>query len=293
MVADLQALSDNAERPEKVRENVLEVALDNLACGLDPKKTTLFIQSRIPEISELTVLFLNLVTLARLKRNPTVKDEMQQKGFGDNVPVGFLAYPISQAADILFCKANVVPVGEDQLPVLEQANEIVRKFNSMYGDVFPEIEHVQSDVSRLVGIDGNAKASKSLDNAIYLDDDEGVIEKKVMSMYTDPSHTHADDPGHVEGNVVFTYLDAFHADKKEVAALKERYQKGGLGDVEIKKTLLETLEGVIAPIRVRRRELAKNPDAVMKILEEGSEKALERAHETMHEVKKAVRLDYF
>ncbi len=293
MIADIQALTDNAENPEKIRKNVLEVILDNLACGIDPKKTTMFIQSEIPEIAELTVLFLNLVTLARLKRNPTVKDEMKQKGFGEDVPVGFLAYPISQAADILFCKSNLIPVGEDQLPVIEQANEIVQKFNSLYGETFQKIKPVLSETTRLVGIDGNSKMGKSLNNGIYLSDSKEEISKKVMNMYTDPGHIHVEDKGKVEGNVVFTYLDIFDENKKEVTELKKQYEKGGLGDVVIKKRLIEVLEKVIAPIREKRAELVKDPKAVMKILEEGTLKAREVAMATMSEVRKAIKIDYF
>lgn len=293
MIADIQALTDNADNPEKVRRNVLEVALDNLAVGLDPKKTTFFIQSQIAEIAELTVLFLNLVTLARLKRNPTVKDEMKQKGFEENVPVGFLSYPVSQTADILFCKANTIPAGEDQLPVIEQANEIVTKFNTLYGELFQKINPVLSDTSRLVGIDGNAKASKSLGNAIFLDDSIDEIKTKVMSMYTDPGHVRVTDPGQVEGNVVFTYLDIFDKNTTEIAELKDQYTRGGLGDVIIKKRLIETLEEIIAPIRERRRELAKRPDDVMDILKEGIGRVQIVAQETMQEVRKAIRIDYF
>ena len=293
MVADIQALTDNADNPEKVRNNVLEVAMDNIASGLDPKKTTFFIQSRIPEIAELTVLFLNLVTVARLKRNPTVKSEMKQKGFGENVPAGFLAYPISQTADISFCGGNIVPVGEDQLPVLEQANEILEKFNALYGHTFQKIKPLLSDAPRLIGIDGKAKASKSLGNAIFLADSVDEIKKKVMAMYTDPNHIRVEDAGNVTGNVVFKYLDIFDPDEIEVKKLKQHYSKGGLGDVIIKKRLIEVLENVIAPIRHKREELAKNPDHVMKILQEGTEKAQEAARETMAKVRRAIRIDYF
>lgn len=293
MVADIQALTDNAENPEKVRRNVLEVALDNLACGLDPKKTTMFIQSQVPEIAELTVLFLNLVTLARLKRNPTVKNEMKQKGFGEDVPAGFLAYPVSQAADILFCKSNLIPVGDDQLPQIEQTNEIVLKFNSLYGEVFQKVKPVLSETIRLIGIDGNAKMGKSLNNGIYLSDSYEEISRKVMSMYTDPNHIHIEDPGKVEGNVVFTYLDIFDEKKEEVVELKKQYEKGGLGDVVIKKRLIEVLENIIAPIREKREELAKDPKKIMKILEEGTVEARKVAKETMSEVRKAIKIDYF
>ena len=293
MVADIQGLTDNADNPEKVRGNVLEVALDNLACGLDPKKTTMFIQSEVPEIAELTVLFLNLVTLARLKRNPTVKNEMKDKGYGEDVPAGFLAYPVSQAADILFAKANLIPVGEDQLPVIEQVNEIVDDFNRLYGKTFDRIKHLTGDTGRLVGIDGNSKMSKSLNNAIYISDSLEVVSKKVMNMYTDPNHIHVNDAGKVEGNVVFTYLDIFDENKDEIIELKKQYEKGGLGDVVIKKRLIEVLEKLIAPIRERRENLAKDPQAVMKILQEGTVKAREAAVETMAEVRKAIKIDYF
>lgn len=295
MIADVQALTDNADNPTKVRNNVLEVALDNLAAGVDPSKTTFFIQSQIPEIAELTIFFLNLVTLARLKRNPTVKDEMKQKGYGEDVPAGFLAYPVSQAADILTFKANLVPVGEDQLPVLEQANEIAHKFNSFYGEIFGKIEPLVSKegTGRLVGVDGKAKMSKSLGNAIFLSDSSKEIEEKVMAMYTDPNHIRVEDPGNIEGNIVFMYLDVFDADKEELAELKAQYQKGGLGDVVIKKRLIGILEELISPIRERREFLAKDPKAVMKILEDGTRKAKKIAQETLKEVKQAMQINYF
>jgi tryptophanyl-tRNA synthetase len=293
MIADVQALTDNSQNPEKVTENMIEVVLDNLACGVDPKKTTFFVQSQIPEIAEMTVFFLNLVTLARLKRNPTVKNEMKQKGFGENVPAGFLAYPVSQAADILFAHANVVPVGEDQLPVIEQANEIVKKFNTIYGDFFTPIEPVISETSRLVGIDGNAKASKSLGNAIFLDDDDAVITKKVMSMYTDPGHIKVSDPGKVKGNVVFTYLDIFDPNKEEVTALKAQYKKGGLGDIELKKRLAQVLIDLITPIRTKRRALAENKAAVLEDLYKSTQKAQKVAAQNMKEMKQLMKIDYF
>lgn len=293
MVADIQALTDNADRPDKVRENTFEVVLDNLAAGLSPDKTTIFIQSQIPEIAELTILFLNLVTLARLRRNPTVKDEMKQKGFGENVPAGFLVYPVSQAADILFCNSNIIPVGEDQLPVIEQANEIVSKFNSIYGPTFRRINPVLSNIPRLVGIDGNAKASKSLGNAIYIDDSHEEIKRKVSMMYTDPGHIHVSDPGKVEGNVVFTYLDIFDPNKSEVERLKAHYRRGGLGDKEIKNQLVKVLEQIISPIRERRKELAKNSDFVEGILKEGTQRAREVAMQTMVKVREAVKIKYF
>ncbi|MCL4405510.1 MAG: tryptophan--tRNA ligase [Patescibacteria group bacterium] len=293
MIADVQALTDNASNPDKVRKNVFEVALDNLAAGLDPKKTAFFIQSQIPEIAELTVVFLNLVTLARLRRNPTVKAEMKQKGFGENVPAGFLVYPISQAADILFCDSNIIPVGEDQLPVIEQDNEIVDKFNTTYGETFRKIKPVLSDTPRLIGIDGNAKASKSLGNAIYLADSKEEIERKVMMMYTDPGHIHASDPGKVEGNVVFTYLDTFDTDKAGAEELKRQYRKGGLGDTAIKKHLIDVLENVIGPIRERREKLAKDPEYVRAVLSDGTKKVQAIAKETMTKVRKAIKIDYF
>ncbi len=293
MVADIQALTDNADNPEKVRSNVLEVAMDNLAVGLDPAKTTFFIQSQIPEIAELTVLFMNLVTLARLKRNPTVKDEMKQKGFGDDVPVGFLAYPISQAADILTFSANLIPVGEDQLPVIEQTNEIVTKFNALYGETFSKVEPIISTVPRLVGIDGGAKAGKSLGNAISLSDSKKEIEQRVMAMYTDPNHLTVDMPGNVEGNVVFTYLDIFDKHTEEVAQLKAQYRQGGLGDVAIKRRLIEVLEELIAPIREKRKGYEQHPEIVRQILQDGTRKAREVAKQTLRNVKNAIGIHYF
>ncbi len=294
MVADIQALTDNADNPEKVRSNVLEVVLDNLACGVDPKKTIFFIQSQVPEIAELTVLFMNLVTMEQLSHNPTIKTEIKDKGMNKGIPLGFLAYPVSQAADILFCKANTVPVGVDQLPVLEQANEIVKKFNATYNiDLFSKITGVVSDVPRLVGIDGNAKMSKSLGNCIYLSDSDEEIEKKVKQAYTDPGHIRVEDKGKVEGNVVFTYLDAFDEDKAGVVELKAQYQKGGLGDTELKKRLTQVLIDFITPIRTRREQLAKDPKAIMKILEEGIEEARKDAEMTMIEVRRALKIDYF
>ena len=293
MIADVQGLTDNADNPQKIRDNVIEVAIDNIACGLDPKKTIMFIQSEIPEIAELTVLFLNLVTLARLRRNPTVKSEMKDKGYGENVPAGFLAYPISQAADILFAHSNLIPVGEDQLPVIEQANEIVDSFNRFYGETFKRIKSLVGNTPRLVGVGGNVKMSKSLNNGIYLSDSFEEISKKVMSMYTDPNHIHVNDPGSVKGNVVFTYLDIFDSDKLELEKLKEQYKKGGLGDVVIKKRLITILESIIGPIRKKREELAKNPEEIIKILEDGTKKARIIAKETMAEVRKAMKINYF
>lgn len=293
MIADVQALTDNAQTPEKVIENVIEVILDNLACGLDPKKTHFFIQSQIPEIAEMTVFFLNLVTLARLKRNPTVKAEMQQKGFGEDVPAGFLAYPVSQAADILFAGATITPVGEDQLPVIEQTNELARKFNSIYGEFFQEVKPIVSEVGRLVGTDGNAKASKSLNNAIYLSDSDEEISKKVMGMYTDPNHIKVEDPGQVEGNVVFAYLDVFDADAAEVENLKADYRKGGLGDVVVKRRLIQVLQDLIRPIRERREELAKDTHKILKDIEKSTKKVQETAAENMAKMKKLMKIDYF
>lgn len=291
MIADIQALTDNFSTPDKVHDNVIEVAMDNIAAGLDPKKTTFFIQSQIPEIAELTVMFLNLVTVARLKRNPTVKNEMNQKGYGEDVPAGFLSYPVSQAGDILFCKANTIPVGDDQLPIIEQVNEIVDKFNSLYGEIFERVKPVLSQNSRLVGIDGNAKASKSLNNAIYLSDSKSEIERKVMAMYTDPQHVRVEDPGQVDGNVVFTYLDIFDNDKEEVEKLKAKYRKGGLGDVAVKKRLIEVLENFISPIRERREKL--DPKEVLEILKEGTQKVQKIAQKNMKEFKKAIKINYF
>lgn len=293
MVADVQALTDNAEDPGKVRAAVREVALDNLACGMDPKKTIMFIQSQVSEIAELTIFFLNLVTVSRLKQNPTVKSEILQKGFGENVPAGFLAYPISQAADILTFRANRIPVGEDQLPVLEQTNEIVDKFNRLYDKTFDRVKPIVSKHGRLMGIDGKAKMSKSLGNAIYLSDKDDVVEEKVMKMYTDPKHIHPNDPGKVEGNVVFSYLDIFDPDQKGLAKLKQQYKKGGLGDVVLKKRLAVVLNDFLDPIRERRREFAGDPNVVMDILEEGTRKARQTAREVLREVKTKMKINYF
>jgi tryptophanyl-tRNA synthetase len=293
MIADLQALTDNADNPEKVHSNVLGVAMDNLAVGIDPNKTTFFVQSQVPEIAELTMLFMNLVTLARLKRNPTVKNEMAQKGFGDDVPVGFLAYPISQAADILSFGANLIPVGDDQLPVIEQANEIGAKFNALYGETFPKIDVMLSSVSRLIGIDGNAKASKSLNNAIYLSDPKEEVERKVMSMYTDPDHIRLESPGKVEGNVVFAYLDAFDPDMEGVQKLKEQYRAGGLGDVVIKRRLIDVLETLITPIRERRAAFEQSPEMVRAILRDGTARARGAAAATLKRVRTAIGINYF
>ncbi len=293
MVADVQALTDNADNPDKVRSNVLEVTLDNLAAGLDPAKSTFFIQSTIPEIAELTIFFLNLVTLARLERNPTVKDEMRQKGYGNNVPAGFLVYPVSQAADILFVKANLIPVGADQTPMIEQTNEIVDKFNYLYGQTFDRVEALVSTTPRLVGTDGKAKMSKSLGNAILLSDSADSIKEKVMSMFTDPNHIKVEDPGSLANNTVFDYLTIFDPDQKGLDDLKERYMKGGVGDVMVKNRLADILEAIISPTRERREYLAKNPDYVMNILKEGGDSVREIARNTMSEVKKAMKINYF
>jgi len=293
MIADVQGLSANAQDPKKIRDNVLEVALDYLAVGLDPKKNTIFIQSLIPEIAELTIYFLNLVTISRIGQNPTIKTEMKEKGYDTSVPAGFYIHPISQAADILIFKANTVPVGGDQLPMLEQTNEIVEKFNRFYGAVFEKVSPLVSQTPRLCGIDGKAKMSKSLGNAIYLSDSKKEIEKKVMDMYTDPEHIKATDPGHVEGNVVFLYLDIFDSRKDEVADLKKQYAQGGLGDVIIKKRLIEVLEELIAPMRARREEYAKDKKAVFAMLEKGTQNARIIAAQTLKEVRGAIGIDYF
>ncbi|AYW44952.1 tryptophan--tRNA ligase [Tetragenococcus koreensis] len=295
MIADIQALTDNAKTPEKVSSNVLEVALDYLAVGLDPKKTTLFIQSQIPELSELTMYYLNLVSVGRVRRNPTVKSEIEQKSFGEGVPTGFFIYPVSQAADITAFKANLVPVGEDQKPMVEQTQEIVHSFNSTYQKVLVEPKGVIPDkgLGRLPGIDGNGKMSKSLNNGIYLADSKDIVDKKIMSMYTDPNHIHVQDPGKVEGNMVFTYLDVFAQDKAYVQELKEQYQKGGLGDVKIKRYLIDVLDEVLTPIRARRQELAQDPQYVMDLLKDGSLAAEKIAAQTLDEVKTAMGINYF
>lgn len=293
MIADVQALTDNFENPQKVRDNVKEVLLDYLAVGIDPKKTTILIQSEIPEIAELTVFYLNLVTLERILRNPTVKDEIKQKGYGQNIPAGFAMYPVSQAADITAFNADLVPVGEDQLPMIEQTREIVRKFNSLYGEVFVEPEALVGDVKRLPGIDGNAKMGKSLGNAIYLSDSEEELKKKVMSMYTDPTRIHPTDPGKVEGNPVFVYHEVFNPDKAEVEDLKKRYKEGKVGDVEVKQKLFVAINEFLKPIREKRSEFEGKDELLDKILAEGTAKAREVARGTMKSVKKAMKIDYF
>ena len=305
MIADAQALTDNAENPGKVRDNIIEVALDYLSCGLDPAKSTLFIQSQVPELTELSFYYMNLVTVARLQRNPTVKSEIQMRKFENSIPVGFFTYPISQASDITAFKATTVPVGEDQEPMIEQTREIVRKFNSVYGDTLVEPEILLPDNKaclRLPGIDGKAKMSKSLGNCIYLSDTPEDVRKKVMSMYTDPNHIQVSDPGQVEGNCVFTYLDAFCKeehferylpDYKNLDELKEHYKRGGLGDVKVKKFLNNVLQEELDPIRARRAELEKDIPAIFDILKAGSEKAQAKAAQTLHEVKDAMRINYF
>ena len=296
MIADQQALTDNAKNPQKVLDSVTEVALDYLGIGLDPKKSTIFIQSQIPQLPELMMYYLNLVTLSRLERNPTVKSEIDQKEFGQSIPSGFLVYPVSQAADITAFKATHVPVGDDQKPMIEQAREIVRDFNRIYNTdtlVEPEAMLPEKGRGRLVGIDGKGKMSKSLNNGIYLSDSADEIEKKVMKMYTDPNHIRIEDPGQVEGNVVFTYLDIFDSDKEKVAELKEHYQRGGLGDMTIKRYLNEILQDYLAPIRQRREEFAKDPEFVMNMLKEGSERAERVAAGTLAEVKAAMGINYF
>ncbi len=287
MIADVQALSDNFDNPEKVRTNVLEVCKDYLAVGLDPEKCTIFVQSSIPELFELTVYYLNLVTVSRLERNPTVKAELQQKSFADSVPAGFLTYPVSQAADITAFKAQLVPVGEDQLPVIEVSNEIVRRFNRIYNtDVLVEAEAMVGKVGRLVGIDGKAKASKSLNNAIFMSDPSDVLKQKIYGMYTDPNHIKVSDPGKVEGNVVFAYLDAFYENKEELDDLKAQYQRGGLGDMALKSLLNDTLQNLLKPIRDKRNSITA--DDALEVLTEGSKQARKIATQTVEEVREAI-----
>lgn len=296
MIADTQALTDNARNPEKIRNSLIQVALDYLAVGLDPNKSTIYVQSQIPALFELTAYYMDLVTVARLERNPTVKTEIKQKDFKDSIPVGFLNYPVSQAADITAFKATIIPVGDDQEPMLEQTREIVRTFNRVYNTdilVEPNGYFPPKGQGRLPGLDGNAKMSKSLGNAIYLADDAKTVQKKVMSMYTDPNHIHVEDPGKIEGNTVFTYLDVFDPDKDKVAELKEEYQKGGLGDVKIKRYLNKVLEAELAPIRERREKFAQDEDAVYEMLLEGSKKANKVANETLQQVRDAIGLNYF
>ena len=305
MIADAQALTDNADHPEKIRENILEVALDYLSVGLDPKKITIFVQSQVSALTELTFFYANLVTVSRLQRNPTVKNEIKMRDFEANIPVGFFTYPISQAADITAFKANIVPVGEDQLPMIEQTREIVRSFNRIYKEVLVEPQAVlpKSEAAlRLPGIDGNAKMSKSLGNGIYLADTKEEVKRKVMSMYTDPDHIHVEEPGKVENNTVFTYLDVFAQDSdfakfwqdyKNLEELKAHYQKGGVGDVKLKKFLLQILEDLLDPIREKRKYYEAHVEDVYKMLEEGSQKAIAKANETLYEVKNAMQINYF
>ncbi len=296
MIADIQALTDNARDPEKIRRSLIQVALDYLAVGIDPEKSTILVQSQIPALSELTEHYANLVTVSRLNRNPTVKTEIKQKKFGQSVPVGFAMYPISQAADITAFKATTVPVGDDQEPMLEQTREIVRSFNSIYKQnilVEPEGYFPPKGMGRIPGLDGNAKMSKSLGNAIYLSDDADTIKSKIMSMYTDPDHVHVEDPGKVEGNTVFTYLDIFDHDKAKVADLKAQYQHGGLGDVKIKLYLNDVMQAFLQPIRDRYNQYAKDIPSVYEILKKGSAHANEVANQTLKEVRDAIGINYF
>ena len=305
MIADAQALTDNMDNPEKVRQNIIEVALDYLACGLDPEKSVLFIQSQVPQLCEMTFYYMDMVTVSRLQRNPTVKAEIQMRNFETSIPVGFFTYPISQAADITAFKATTVPVGEDQAPMIEQTREIVHKFNSVYGEtlVMPDILLPDNKACmRLPGIDGKAKMSKSLGNCIYLSDSEEEIRKKIMSMFTDPNHLRVEDPGNVEGNPVFIYLDAFCRDEhfekylpeyKNLDELKAHYTRGGLGDVKVKRFLNNVIQDELRPIRERRQEFAKDIPAVYRILEEGSRKAEAKAAQTLAEMKRAMKINYF
>ena len=305
MMADAQALTDNAEHPEKVRQNILQVALDYLSCGLDPNKSTIFIQSMIPELTELTFYYMNLVTVSRVQRNPTVKAEIAMRNFEASIPVGFFCYPISQAADITAFKATTVPAGEDQMPMIEQCKEIVHKFNSVYGETLVEPEIVLSSNAaclRLPGIDGKAKMSKSLGNCIYLSDDQKEVKTKIMSMFTDPDHIRVEDPGKVEGNTVFTYLDAFCTNEHFAEflpeyscldELKAHYMRGGLGDVKVKKFLVNVMESTLAPIREKRREWENHIGDVEDILKAGTAKAKKTAEQTLHEVRDAMKINYF
>ena len=306
MIADAQALTDNFDNPEKVRQNIIEVALDYLSVGLDPAKSTLFIQSMVPQLTELSFYYMNLVTVARVQRNPTVKSEIQMRGFGGSIPVGFFCYPISQAADITAFKATLVPVGEDQLPMLEQTKEIVRSFNRIYNCealVEPDIMLPDNDICRrLPGTDGKAKMSKSLGNCIYLSDDEKTVQQKIMNMYTDPTHIKVSDPGHLEGNTVFTYLDAFSKEEdfaeylpeyNNLDELKEHYTRGGLGDVKIKRFLNNIMQAELEPIRARRKEYEKDIAAVYDILRAGSDRARQVAEATLQDVKDAMKINYF
>ena len=303
-IADMQALTDNAKNPQKIRDNIIEVALDYLSVGLDPEKTCIFVQSQIPALSELTMYYMNLVSLARLKRNPTIKSEIKLRGFGESIPVGFLTYPISQAADITAFDADLVPVGEDQAPILEQDIEIVRTFNSIYGKTLKEPKQLTPEnvCKRLPGIDGKNKMSKSLGNCIYLSDTPEEVTKKVMTMYTDPNHIRVEDPGDTKNNPVFIYLEAFSTDEhfakylpefKNLEDLKTHYEQGGVGDVKIKKFLANVLNDVLAPIRERRAIYENNIEAVYKMLEEGSKKARAKSEEVLTRVRKAIGIEYF
>ena len=305
MIADAQALTDNADNPEKVRQNIIEVALDYLACGLDPEKSVLFIQSQVPELCEMAFYYMDLVTVSRLQRNPTVKSEIQLRNFETSLPAGFFTYPISQAADITAFKATTVPVGEDQAPMIEQTKEIVHKFNAVYGETLVEPTILLPDNEaclRLPGTDGKAKMSKSLGNCIYLSDSEEEVKKKIMSMFTDPNHLRMEDPGQVEGNPVFIYLDACCKDEhfekylpeyKNLGELKAHYARGGLGDVKVKRFLNSVLQEILGPIRERRKEISKDIPAVYRILEEGSRKARKKAAETLAAMKRAMKINYF
>lgn len=294
IIADVQALTDNFANPEKVRENVVEVALDYLACGIDPAVSTIFIQSHVPELTELTTYYMNLVSVARVERNPTVKDEIQQRGFQRDVPLGFFCYPVSQVADISAFRAHLVPVGEDQLPMIELTNDIVGRFNRTYNcNVLVECEAMVSTIGRLPGTDGSAKMSKSLNNAINLGESADALKTKVMGMFTDPNHLRVEDPGKVEGNPVFTYLDAFATDRQTVEDMKAHYRRGGLGDVKVKRYLLEVLEAALAPIREKRSQFAQDRGEVLNILRNGTQRARAVAAETLDAVRKAMRLDYF
>ena len=305
MIADAQALTDNAEHPEKVRQNIIQVALDYLACGIDPEKSTIFIQSMVPELTELTFYYMNLVTVARVQRNPTVKSEIKMRNFEASIPVGFFCYPISQAADITAFRATTVPVGEDQMPMIEQCKEIVHKFNSVYGETLTDPQIVlpsNKACLRLPGIDGKAKMSKSLGNCIYLSDEADVVKKKVMSMFTDPNHLRVEDPGQVEGNPVFIYLDAFckpeyfeefWPEYNNLDELKAHYQRGGLGDVKVKKFLNNVIQTELQPIRERRKMWEQRLPEVYEILKAGSQKAKDKASQTLNEVRHSMRIDYF
>ncbi len=305
MIADAQALTDNADNPEKIRQNIIEVALDYLACGIDPTKSTIFIQSQVAELCELAFYYMNLVTVSRLQRNPTVKTEIQMRNFETSIPVGFFTYPISQASDITAFRATTVPAGEDQQPMIEQAREIARRFNGIYGETLVEPEILLPDNAacmRLPGTDGKAKMSKSLGNCIYLSDSSEEVRKRVMSMYTDPDHIRVEDPGKIEGNTVFTYLDAFcrpehfaqyWPDYSNLDELKAHYQRGGLGDVKVKKFLYAILEELLTPIRERRKEWEKDIPAVFDILKRGSEAARAVAADTLADVRSAMRINYF